>query len=243
MSRRTWGFTLTEMLVAMVILLLFMGAIYGTYSAATQSITRVEDQQEVYQTGRVLLAKINNELTCAYQSASTTAFQLIGEDTPASDDGLQQDTLTFLTTAYPAPSGQPAGDLCQVKYEIGDGSTDATSTPTGLYVEENVHPGLEVNTTDAPERKLLSPLVVGVNFLYLPVGGTDWVYEWGSDQTTLPMAIRVELTLQPRNPAAKPVVMTTTANLMMATTPSVDASGETPATGDSGATGGGDVQP
>lgn len=226
MSWRASGFTIIELMVAMVIFMLFMGAVFGVYNAANQSIQVSTDQQEVYQTGRVLLGQLNAELTCAYQQPNATACQLT--DTVATDpsSGLPLDTLTFVTTAHPAPAGLPASDLCQVTYEIaGDGSADA---PVGLYVAEDFYPGLEM-LTYTPTLRLVSPRVIGLNCLYLDSTG-NWQNDW-STQTTLPVAVRVELTMQPRTPGAQPFILTTTANLMTAiAAPATTTTGGTSAT-------------
>lgn len=218
MSRRSRGFTLIEMMVAVVIFLVFIGAVYGIYTAAHGAMARAEDVEEVTQTGRVLLDMLNTELTSVYQPASKTESQLLGED-GEEIDGVPQDRLTFLTTAHQVAGEQPVGDLCQVSYSMDSDQPDAEF---GLYIAENLHPDLEVDTTE-PEQRLLSPLVVGMNCRYLPAGGDDWVDEW-VDQTSLPVAIRVELYLRaPRQKA--PVLMVTTANLAMATAPAATTGG------------------
>ena len=212
--RRARGFTLIEMTVAMVIFMLFVSAVYGTFTAANKAVTGTEEQQEVLQTGRVLLAQLNTELTSAYQSSSATVSTLYGEDSEDTNSELQQDTLSLLTTAHDPYGDAPAGDLCQAKYEMSDGTRDETP---GLYVEEIFHPDLELED-ETPPRRLLSPLVVGFNCKYLAAGGTDWETAW-TDQTTLPVAVRVELMLKPRREDAKPTMLVSTANLMLATKP------------------------
>lgn len=213
-SVRTHGFTLVEMMVAIVIFLLFISAVYGTYRAANRSIAMAEEQEDLMQTGRVLLERLHTELTCAMQPASSQTSELIGEDTEENASNLlQADRITFLTTAHPAGSGTVAGDVCRVSYMMGG---DTPAEEPGLYVEVNRHAGLEM-PDEQPERQLLSPLVVGLNVKYLPVDG-DWEPSW-QERTTLPLAVRVELTLQPPRSGAAPVVLATTANPRMATAP------------------------
>ena len=223
MSGRAAGFTLIELLVAVVLFAVFMGAVFGIYSAAQRAIVLAEDQQEVYQTGRVLLGQLATELTCAYQSATATTSTLDGEDATDSTTNMPTDTLTLVTTAHSAPAGQPAGDLAQVSYQISGDGTPAN--PTGLYVTEDYFPGLEM-TDETWTPRLLSPRVIGLNCTYLTSDGA-WQADW-SGQTALPVAVRVELTLQPRTTGAHPVVMATTANVVMATA--------APATGGTSAT-------
>ena len=211
--RRRAGFTLVELMVATVIFLIILGAVYGMYAAANRAMNLAADHQDVYQTGRVLLAQLTEEVTCAYQASTAVTSTLTGTDATDPDTGLPTDTLTLLTTAHPAPAGQPAGDISQETYTIGDGTSDHT---TGLYVAEDFYPGLETPDFTATPR-LISPLVTGLYCQYLTTDGT-WQTDW-TDQTTLPVAVHVELTLQPRTAGAQPIVLGTTANLPMATTP------------------------
>lgn len=226
MNRRLAGFTLLEMLVAIVIMLFFMGAVFGVYGAANRAMTLARDDAEVYQTGRVLLDQLNRELSCAYQASTATTCTLIGTNTNGTAVNL-----TFVTSAHPAPAGQPAGDFCQVTYALSDGSpvtlvsgtaptlsNNATDNGTnGLYVLADFYPGLEMsNETLTPT--LLSPLVAGLDCQYLDTNG-NWNSEWDTTQTTLPVAVYVALTLAPRTPGAQPFVLSTTANLGLATVP------------------------
>ena len=211
---RQAGFTLVEMLVALVIFMIFVGAVYGTYHTAYGAMSSAEEVDDLYQAGRVLLTQLNTELTCTYQSSTATVCAVLGEDTAGDAAGLQMDTLTLVTTAHAPFDEQPAGDLCQVRYTLSDGTADEEP---GLYVEENWYPDLALEDA-VPVRRLLSPLVVGFNCRYLAAGGEDWETEW-PEQTTLPVAVRVELTLLGSAPNSKPLVLVSTANLALATAP------------------------
>jgi prepilin-type N-terminal cleavage/methylation domain-containing protein len=212
-ARRAAGFTLVELVVAMAVFLVFIAAAFGSFSTVYDSIARGQEQGDLYQTGRVLLAELSAQLVGAYQPPDSSTCTLVGEDTPGSAGGLEADTVTFLTAAHPEDDEEPTGGLAQMTYSMGGSSSDERP---GLYVEKNWTPGLEVSE-DPAERHLLSPLVVGFNCKYLPVEG-DWETEW-MDRTTLPMAVRVELTLLGRGEQAKPLVLVSTTNLAMATAP------------------------
>ncbi len=87
----------------------------------------------------------------------------------------------------------------------------------GLYVLEDFYPGLEL-TNETLTPTLLSTLVTGMDCQFLGTDG-NWVTTWDTTQTTLPVAVYVALTLQPRTPGAQPFTLSTTANLAIATTP------------------------
>ena len=207
------GFTLIELTVAVAIFLVFITATFGTFTTVYDFMARTETHEDLYQTGRVILAQLSAELASVYRPASSTETELVGEDTEGSVDSLQSDRLSFLTTAHPVDEDDTYGDLTRVTYSL-DGAS--SGEPPGLYLEESWTPGLELDE-DQVERHLVSPLVVGFNCKYLPMEG-DWELEW-VDQTTLPLAVRVELTLQDPEAQSLPLVLVSTTNLAMTTIP------------------------
>ncbi|HEY3418476.1 MAG TPA: prepilin-type N-terminal cleavage/methylation domain-containing protein [Armatimonadota bacterium] len=206
---RLRGFTIIEILVAMSIFVLFVSSVYGAFRQANKSTVGTEERAEVYQTARVLIEKINRELRSAYQPRTATTSSLVGEDTEGDPTAPQFDKLTFITTAHSMTTGEePAGDVCQVQYLIGQ---DADENPLGLYMVENPHPGLEPDN-EVRDPQEVSDLVVGMNCKYLDPDTDEWVDDW-TDRPQLPKAVRVELALQAKRKGAKPVLVATTANL------------------------------
>jgi len=207
------GFTLIELTVAVAIFLVFITATFGTFTTVHDFMARTEVHEYLYRTGRVVLAQLSAELASVYRPDSSTETELVGEDTEGSVDSLQSDRLGFLTTAHPVDEDDTYGDLTRVTYSL-DGAS--SGEPPGLYLEEIWTPGLELDE-DQVERHLVSPLVVGFNCKYLPVEG-DWELEW-VEQTTTPLAVRVELTLQDLAAQSLPLVLVSTTNLAMTTIP------------------------
>ena len=227
------GFTLIELVVAMTIFLLLVSAAMGTYAQVYKTTQRVETQEDMYQTGRVILAQLSAELASAYQppvvAGATATSSLEGDDTAGDGTGLQADKLIFLTTAHPADETNSRGDVTQVTYSMND---PVQQELPGLYLEEDLTPGLEV-TDNTPERYRLSPLVLEFNCKYLTTDG-DWQNDWVS-QTSLPAAVRVELTLQDHAGKEKPLTLVATTNLALATLPPTSTS-STSSGGTSGST-------
>ncbi|MDD3926758.1 MAG: type II secretion system protein GspJ [bacterium] len=201
------GFTLIETMVAAAIMIVIIGAVYGAFRAAGASTSRLEERADISQTGRILLDRIGAELQSVCLSGAGEDEGLTGEDTTDAQEGLQFDKLTFTTTGHHAASGtEPAGDVCRVSYyvEQDDGR------PLGLYMEEDLRPGLSLSESDEAEAILLSDKVVGLNCLYYDSDADEWLDEW-TDQTRLPAAVRIELALRSRS-GAVPVVMASTFN-------------------------------
>ncbi len=223
MKRRARGFTLVEMMVALVIFLLFVGGVYSIYYTAHAAIERTDAEEDLVQTGRVVLAELSAELTAAVPDPKGLASTMTGTDTDGDPSAPQTDTLSFLTSGHNTAGTDPVGDLTQVSYTRNDGSDG--STP-GLYVTETRHPGLEPDGT-TPTPRLLTPLVTSFNCLYLTDAG--WQTDWSS-QTTLPQAVRIELVLQSTGANPRTETLVTTANLAQATDTPTDATGGTSGT-------------
>ena len=206
------GFTLVEAMVAIAILLIIIGSIYGAFRAGNLSVSRTEERVDVYQTARILLAQITHELCSAYGPSWMPRDSFVGEDTPGIEGAQQHDTLTFVTTAHAAPSpDEPRGDLCQVTYYV---RSTPDGEPQGFVMEEDFHPGLQPTRETAGEQRRvfeLSEIVIGFNCQYLD-GSQEWQNEW-VEQSGLPKAVRVELILRPHREGAKPIMIASTANL------------------------------
>jgi len=212
------GFTLVEVLVAVVALMIVIGSIYGAFRTANMSVSRAEERVDVFQTARVLLAQINAELCSAYQPSGQEESALVGEDTQGSETGSQYDKLTFLTTARRSASrSDPAGDVCKVSYTV---ETTSDDEPMGLFVQEDFQPGL--SSPDARREPVrLSDRVIAFNCKYLDPDSDEWRNDW-TQQTKLPKAVRVELSLKPEREGAKPITVASTANLMIDSGPGAE---------------------
>jgi type II secretion system protein J len=236
------GFTLVEMLVAIVIFIIFLGSIYGVYSAAQVSMAKAEESEEVFQTGRVLMARLAAEVISAYPMPGTENTGFVGEDTGNADAEREQDILTLLTTAHGTTDELPAGDLIQLRYRMDDPALNETP---GLYLELRRTPGLELEDAQ-PEAQLLSPRVVSFNVRYWTAEGEEQA-EW-PDGPTLPAAVMIELAVQSDQPGAKSVAFAEMVNLALATKPAAttagasDNPGENPAA-NPGAGGGANANP
>ena len=205
------GFTLVEVLVAIVIFVTILGSIYGALRAANMSASRTEERADLHQTARILLRQINSELCSAYQGQTSEASTLVGEDTDASETAPQYDLLTFLTTGRrPRAGTEPVGEVCEVTYTV---RTTPDQEPIGLFVEENFRAGLDASDNERAPT-LISRQVVGLNCQYLDGADGDWLKEW-TDQTALPSAVRIELVLRAEREGAKPIMVSSTANIQI----------------------------
>ncbi|MCK4519400.1 MAG: prepilin-type N-terminal cleavage/methylation domain-containing protein, partial [Candidatus Omnitrophica bacterium] len=67
------GFTLIEVLIASVILVIVMGSMTMVFIEANRAWTQTEAKLQVYQNAREALSRMTRELTCAYKSSSAAS--------------------------------------------------------------------------------------------------------------------------------------------------------------------------
>jgi prepilin-type N-terminal cleavage/methylation domain-containing protein len=216
------GFTLIEILVAVGILVIVIGAVYGAFRAGSQSSMFVEEDADLHQTARVILGRITSELLSVHTISGTTGSCLIGKS--ASDlnnpDGF--DSLQFTTVSH-KPSNTPAqyGDVCTVTYSA-ECANDGT--PQGLFLTEDYTLGLQLDadttsgtstdtsTDDSLQETKISDLVVGMKCQYLDSSTNEWSDDWVG-QSVPPSAVHIELILQTKRANSQPISVYSTVYL------------------------------
>ena len=206
------GFTLIEILVAIALLVIVIGAIYGAFRAGNQSSVLVEESADLNQTARILLGRMNSELCSIYKRSTQQSDFLRGENAEESGGSENCDKLSFTTVSHqPCTKEGVRSDVCAVKYSI---EYDDDKRPVGLFITEDYTPDLhtDTQTTDTENPLLLSNLVIGMNCTYLDPDTDEWVDQW-EDKTTLPTAVRIELILKSQRKKSHPVAVAMTTNL------------------------------
>lgn len=206
------GFTLVETLVALAILSVIIGAIYGTFRAGSQSNILLGENADLHQTGRVLLGRINSELCGIYQAAGSGTSALTGESSDTAESSSSFDRLEFTTISHkPCRSTDVLGGVCSVTYSV---KSSRDGVPEGLFIKEDFTPGLHLSDDEVenlPETRI-SGLVVGMDCSYLDPNTGEWVEEW-IGKTALPAAVHIKLILKSPRKNASPVEAYLTTNL------------------------------
>lgn len=109
------GFTLIEVLIASVILVIVMGSMTMVFIEANRAWIQTEAKLQVYQNAREALNRMTRELACAYQSSSAAS----GLQKFKWDDS--QKKLAF-TAAFNITYGTNEYDLTKLGYWL-DGTT------------------------------------------------------------------------------------------------------------------------
>jgi prepilin-type N-terminal cleavage/methylation domain-containing protein len=194
MKRR--GFTLLELVIAMVIFAIVASAVFALFDAGRSVTSRAEFRSQLFQTARSALQAVENDLRGVVMPGTQFDTGFIG--TGGGSDKEPLDKLEFhsvnryTSAAYDVNKVQPDQvwgiDLTKVYYYI---EQDLKKTPHGFVREVP----LELTPPNGPVHRdesvvELSQDVVFIHFRYFD--GNDWQTSWDSTVTNnLPKAVEV----------------------------------------------------
>lgn len=214
LGARGKAFTLIEVLLAVMLMSIIITVMYGTFHTLGRIMLRNEQTKGAYQSARLIMDRIRQDLMCAHFSPRQNNFAFYGEDIPGQSvsDGVDRgaDALTFMTVAnIISRRDAPEGDIAEVSYYLDE------YNPGILVRRVDVSPDRELEIGGALE--MLGKNVVGLNFTYLE-GTADsaqqsgsrvseqqqaaemesaWKPQWDFEETPyLPRAVRVDLSIQ-----------------------------------------------
>ena len=95
MTRRAAGFTLLEIMIAIVIIGMIVSLVYGSISFTADSKNDTEAGNEVYQSVRWAMDKMDNDLTSAFISKNPNSHSIFYATTQQTADGYPMDQMTF----------------------------------------------------------------------------------------------------------------------------------------------------
>jgi prepilin-type N-terminal cleavage/methylation domain-containing protein len=142
--RQQDGFTLIEMLVAMVIGLIVSLAAFALLSVTTSDVGRINERTQATQNGRVGLEKIMAELHSACVAVTVNPIQ----------EGSTATTIKFISEASPLNTlKEPSSSLATVRlHEIAYASGTLAEKSWRSTGEP---PGYKFNTAETPTKTLL----------------------------------------------------------------------------------------
>jgi prepilin-type N-terminal cleavage/methylation domain-containing protein len=200
-SQAVSGFTLLEILVALSVLGLILGAVYGTYRAVTSSITDLQPRLDLDQEGRFFLQRLSRQIRCCYggrteqtpgpvqdqndmsQMTSREGPSLFQGGRAVSDGSL----LQFVTTSNTLDRRSRVGYLAVVSYRMD-------TLQHKLLTREHIYGRRSTDDEEEDWRVALAD-VLEADFEYFD--GADWRKEWDSNTTGgPPKAVRIKLVLE-----------------------------------------------
>jgi len=185
--RKQRGFTLIEILLALVLLALLMTAAYSGFSASNRAVQRGEASinatNKVRVTQQLLRRQIGQALTLAYDQDSGTSAPILIEG--------ESEEITFVS-ALPGYLGQGGAYVQQVALESGDGGGQQ------LVFRHALLNGFDP-TESEPWVERPAILLEDIDSLTIDYRGLDdagklddWSGEW-DPRDRLPLLVRIEI--------------------------------------------------
>lgn len=183
-SSNTWqnrGFTLLEVLVALLLLVILSGALYGTYFSLMRgretAVAKMDGRRELSTT----LDQLRRELSAAYFNTANTRLRFVVEDRDFF--GKPASTLDFTAIAPPRSDQLTASDQVRLTYKAMEKEQKLllARQARDLYVT--------VDPLPYPQMEELE------GFLVECYDGTKWVKSWDTKLNAgqLPKFVRVTI--------------------------------------------------
>ncbi len=188
LTRNRRGFTLLEVLLALLLLTIVLGAVYSTFFLAQKAVTGIDDSLLRLQEGRALLDTLSREVDAAVYSQGKSKSLCKIEDRDIY--GRQTSRFTF-TTLSPRRPG-----LSRVTYQVEEQDKILVLYKT---MEDPYREGLEKGPpaagADRPGPHQPTELIEGLeSFTVEAKEGTNWVRTWDTEETRrMPEEVRVTL--------------------------------------------------
>ena len=197
------GFTLVEVLAAMTLGLAVIAASYAALSSSIAGARRIDGFVEESATLSSLSDYMKRQLANVYyNSASELApvFTVTAADASTSTQTVTvpRGSLTFSFAALSTSAADaPAFPYYTVTWFVADASANS---PGGF--SRRITPLWPRDVTEEPTDELIAPEVRG--FEVACFDGTQWLYEWDAASSGLPVAVRVDLHVEPERFEADP---------------------------------------
>ncbi len=198
-SKTIKGFTLMEMLIAISIISIIIGALYGAYISNVRGIQITRQDSQVYQTARIVLDRMRRDLECAYLGSGASkksALGMIAEDIEIEDSPADKIDFTALTHIY-SKQDNLTTDLCEIGYFL------KKEPDTNLFILYRRDSGIVDNELCRGGRiDELAYMVKGLELEFIDKQGNSFKY-WnslkGDYKNILPSLIKIKLILSDKN--------------------------------------------
>jgi type II secretion system protein J len=204
------AFTLIELLLAIVIFSMILAAVNAVFFGAMKLRQKTADSATKAQPLELTLATLRRDLAGIVLPGTNFAGVF---DSAAQIQGLTEQNVgtEIFTTSGVFRDTQPWAEIQKIAYVLRDPTNRLSSSGRDLVriVKRNLLPAAE---EQAEEQRLMSD-VNRVDFSFYD--GSSWRTSWNStnELTTLPRAIKVEITLEPEPPAPASRATTTASRL------------------------------
>ena len=199
------AFTLLEIIIALSMIVLILGSVYGAYAAAARALAHSKPKHALQQQATVFLQRIASEIRCSYAGYQEESPQPAASNIRTGErERLRQEDaslfegrevssgrsfLQFVTSAVASKREHSLGGLAIVEYML-DSSTNTLSRSKRRYIG-----GFEVDK-DSHNWLVVLENVQAISVEYFD--GDEWLNEWNSNgmKGLLPQAVGISLVMQ-----------------------------------------------
>jgi general secretion pathway protein J len=177
---REGGFTLLELLVAMVLLVIVVGALYSTYFTLMQGRDRAVAGMESRRELRGTLDLLRREISSAIYASGDKRLRFIVEDRDSF--GKPASNLDFTTLSPPRSGSQPQSDQEEVAYRsvVEDGKLTLMRQSKDIFLTSDPVPYPQVEELEG--------------FLVECLSGGTWIKSWDTELNhSLPKSVRITI--------------------------------------------------
>ena len=217
------GFTLVELLLALLMFALIAGTIFASFAAIADGVDKGRQSGEVYRVARGAIQRLVQEIGAAFQlqvqcledAPNYICEPLKGES--AEVEGRARDRLMFLTIPYRRfPEGIAANEICNVCYSIAE---NTYGVPALFRYEDCALGKQERDRCGEKQEPLeLTDMVVGLDMTYYDAEAEPhdtWPPDDANDDAKGALPCRVHVALTLRHPQGHEQVFTATVVLPM----------------------------
>jgi general secretion pathway protein J len=199
-KRRSRGFTLVELLVAIVVLSLISVLIYSAFSSMKRSREGIERLDDRYREGRLAMARMTRELQSAYISlhAPINSALLIQKTAFIGSTGTPADRLDFDSFSNRRlDRNSHISDQCELSY-FGSPNPDLSGVTD---LARRVSTTLDLDPKKGGRVEVLATDIDLFDLQYLDPQSGNWVDTWDTTQgvtgqpARLPVQVRILLVL------------------------------------------------
>ncbi|MCX6338406.1 MAG: prepilin-type N-terminal cleavage/methylation domain-containing protein [Candidatus Aureabacteria bacterium] len=179
------GFTIAEVLVAILITSIIAGVIYGSYMGGLRIIYDSQQDMERTHMASLILDRITSDLACAFLRADKEYLVFVGEE--GAEGEYPSDSVTCISSYHERPRRDAReSTLSEVSYSLDPGDRDE------LFILRREDPTLDDDPFSGGETRVIGEGVAGLKFEYS--GEEGWASSWDSrESSSLPTAVRVKL--------------------------------------------------
>lgn len=203
------GFTLIEILVAVLILGIVLTTVYGSYTGTFRLIADTRSDAEVYGMARTAMERMTRDLESVVPWKG--AFFFVAKQSFL--QGSDFTTLLFRSAAHVGfGKDEPAGGVAVIEYRVEETDKEGVFT---LTRSDSIHRDLEEDDQTPPQKYLLCDRVVHLNYLFYDDKGEDERETWDSEEggekekKKIPHLVEIRMSLiNEKNPDSPFVFMT-----------------------------------